>query len=304
MFEDKNDTILAKWLAGELTAEEQGEFENDPEFLEYQQIVQGMNQFKKPSFDTASLKSKVMAKIDERPKGKVIRLRPLYYAVGVAASIVLIIGIFFNEVSYATAYGEQLVVTLPDGSTVQLNAGTTIAHNRFFWKNNKTVNLKGEAFFKVEKGDGFKVETQSGTVSVLGTEFNVRARTSNFSLTCYEGKVRFESPNAEKEAILKQGDAIDIDGNGVIKAKKIQSAFPSWTKGSSAFSNADLSEVIKELEAQYGITIQYGTTNNGDGFTGSFVHDNLEIALKTVFVPMGIAYEISEDQKKVLLNTQ
>ena len=172
-------------MAGELTTEEQAEFESSPEFLEYQQIVQGMDRFKAPNFNTTSLKSKVLAKIDERSKSKVFRLRPLYYIVGMAASIVLIIGIFFNEVSYSTSFGEQFTVTLPDGSIVELNAATTLAHKRFFWKNNKTVNLKGEAFFKVEKGEGFKVETESGTVSVLGTEFNVRTRTANFSLTCY-----------------------------------------------------------------------------------------------------------------------
>ncbi|MBS9462219.1 FecR domain-containing protein [Flagellimonas sp. 389] len=301
MFEDKNDTILAKWLAGELTTEEQAEFESSPEFLEYQQIVQGMDQFKAPNFNTTSLKSKVLAKINERSKSKVIRLRPLHYVVGMAASIVLIIGIFFNEVSYSTSFGEQFTVTLPDGSVVELNAGTTLAHERFFWKNNKTVNLRGEAFFKVTKGEGFKVETESGTVSVLGTEFNVRTRTANFSLTCYEGKVRFETISADKEAILEQGDAIKLIEASTIQKVRINETSPSWIQGKSTFSNVDLNEVIKELEAQYGINIESNALGNVEGFTGSFVHDNLEIALKTVFVPMGIAYEVSEDKKTVFL---
>lgn len=304
MFEDKDDTILARWLAGELTPEEQKEFENSKEFLEYQRISQGMERFEKPNFDTSVLKDKILAQIENKEsKGNVIRLKPLYYAIGIAASLALIVGIFFNEVSYSTSFGEQLVVNLPDGSLVQLNADSQLTHNRFFWTNDKAVNLKGEAFFKVEKGGGFKVETESGTVSVLGTEFNVRARSVNFSLACYEGKVKFETGKPNGEAILEHGDGISLNTAGVIEREKLKEDFPSWTQGTSVFSNVVLVEVIQELEAQYGITIQHNLANDADRFTGSFVHNNLEIALKTVFVPMGIAYEVSIDEKTILLKT-
>lgn len=304
MFEDKDDTILARWLAGELTPEEQEEFENSAEFLEYQQISQGMERFKKPNFNTSALKDKVLRQIEnEEPKSKVIRLKPLYYAIGIAASLALIIGIFFNEVSYSTSFGEQLAVDLPDGSTAQLNADSKLTHKRFFWKKNKLVNLKGEAFFKVEKGDGFRVETKSGTVSVLGTAFNVRTRSTNFSLACYEGKVKFETGKPNEEAILEHGDGINLNAEGVIEREKLKESSPSWTQGVSTFTNVVLVEVIQELEAQYGITVQHNLANDNDGFTGSFVHNDLEIALKTVFVPMGITYEVSENQKTILLKT-
>lgn len=301
MFEEKDDTILARWLSGELSSEEQLEFENSPEFLEYQQIAQGMERFNKPNFDTERLKKKVMSHLDEKQSnaGKVIALKPLYYAIAAAASVALIFGIFFSEVQYTTGVGEQLTIELPDGSSVQLNADSELSHNRFLWMNNKTVRLSGEGMFKVEKGDGFEVDTQLGTVAVLGTEFNVKSRAAHFGLTCYEGKVRFET-ETKKQAILTQGDALRLTKDGDLETSKTGRSFPSWMEGKSSFSNAVLEEVIRELEAQYKVSIQNDLTHDPGRFTGSFVHDDFDIALKTVFVPMGINYELQNPQLIVL----
>nr|WP_299343251.1 FecR domain-containing protein [Allomuricauda sp.] len=302
MFEEKDDTILARWLAGELNEEEQKEFESSSEYEIYQRIAQGMQRFSKPGFDTGSLKRRVLAQTTETKNvsGRVVRLRPLYYTLAAAASIVLVIGLFFNKVTYGSNYGEQLAVILPDGSEVQLNADSELSRKRFFWGNNKEVVLKGEAFFKVEKGEGFQVKTESGVVSVLGTEFNVKTRGSFFELVCYEGKVKFESPTPVEDVILNPGDAIKIEGLE-LQRHKIQDVEPSWLKGRSSFSNVPLIEVIQELEAQYGISIEHRLKGNEGRFTGSFIHKDLNTALKTVFLPMGIEYEVSSDQKKVTL---
>ena len=49
------------------------------------------------------------------------------------------------------------------------------------WKNERSVNLDGEGFFKVAKGSKFDVETSAGTVSVVGTQFNVKNRKDDMS---------------------------------------------------------------------------------------------------------------------------
>lgn len=304
MFEEKDDTILARWLADDLNPEEQEEFESSPEFKEFQEIVQGMERFKRPKVDTSALKQRMIAEIEKKSAvpPKVVRMRPLYYALAAAASIVLIVGLFFNTITYTTGFGEQLTVDLPDGSVIQLNAVSEISRNRFFWSSNKEVNLKGEAFFEVEKGDGFQVETQSGKVSVLGTKFNVRSRTSNFELACYEGKVMFEAFETKQQAILQERRALKF-ANGILEEVRLKDFQPPWTEGRSTFSNVTLHEVIKELEAQYGITVQFQTTMGQGRFTGSFVHNDLDVALKSVFLPMGLNYELSNDGKTVLVTT-
>ena len=65
-----------------------------------------------------------------------------------------------------------------------------------------------------------------------------------------------------------------------------------WIKGISSFNNQTLKAVIDELSAQYPITIKNKNVDLNQRFTGSFVHNDLETALKTVLIPMDIKYTL------------
>ncbi len=300
MFEEKDNTILARWLAGTLTQEEKTEFEKTTEYKEYVEIVEGLGQFKKPDFNTEALRTKIKTQINQQKKGKVINLKPFFYAVSVAASIVLIIGIFFNEITYKTQNGEQLAVILPDGSKVQLNAKSQLTRARFFWKSNKALTLQGEGFFDVQKSDGFTVHTTSGAITVLGTQFNIKTRKNIFELSCYEGKVQFIANTTKEKSVLTKGEAIKLLKD-TIEKQTINEGFPAWTKGRSSFNDVPLIEVLDELKVQYGIDIEYNTIDTSKTFSGSFFHNDLEIALKAVLVPMHINYKLANNQKTLIL---
>lgn len=303
MFEEKDETILARWLANKLTPLEQQEFEASPEYQDYKRITDGMNTFIQPSFDKAKFKEKLFNTLKTEKKAKVISLKPLIYITSVAASILLIIGIFFNEVTYTTPYGKQLAIVLPDNSEVTLNAKSTLTHKRFFWNTNKAVVLDGEGLFSIEKGNGFKVKTNKGTIKVLGTQFNVKARTSAFTVTCYEGKVQFNTKKKAAGITLTQGDEIALIDKKIEK-RKITTDSPSWLNGSSVFNKTPIDEVFAELERQYGINIKRNSTINNDYFTGSFTHNDLNVALKTVFGALGLEYSISNNQKTVTIKNR
>lgn len=298
MFEEKDDTILARWLARSLTPEEHSEFEQSSEFKDYQEIVKGLNRFEKPDFDKEALRLKIKNQIGESKskKGKLISLKPFLYIASVAASVILILGFFFNEVKYETGFGQQLAVTLPNGTEIQLNAQSQLIHARFFWKNNKKVNLQGEGYFNVEKGEGFTVATSSGTVSVLGTQFNIKTRANIFELTCYQGKVQFEAITTKEKTILTKGNAIKLIED-VFEKGTIENKSPSWISGRSSFNNVPLSEVLNELQIQYNITIENQGVDVSKRFTGSFTYNKLDITLKIIFVPMGIEYELTNNRK-------
>ncbi|MEL6973957.1 MAG: FecR domain-containing protein, partial [Bacteroidota bacterium] len=66
--------------------------------------------------------------------------------------------------------------------------------------------------------------------------------------------------------------------------------------------NAEISEVLQELDIYYGVSFNFEPNLIQGHYSGTFVHNKLELALKSVFVPMGLAYEISEDQKTVVLH--
>ncbi|UOY06534.1 FecR domain-containing protein [Muricauda sp. SCSIO 64092] len=301
MFEEKDDTIMARWLSGELTEAERTEFEASSEYEEYQRLAKGLKAFKKPDFDKEALRERTWKEIENQKPVKVIRLRGFYYAVGIAASILVLFGLFFSKVTYTTTVGEKITVALPDGTKVSLNAQSKLSHRRFFWMDNKVVSLNGEGFFKVTKGEGFSVNTESGTINVLGTEFNVKARPSSFELYCYEGEVRYENDIEQQEAYLSAGDAVQLKGKILLEFKHGDTR-PLWQNGMSRFSNTELPIVMKELGTYYDISFDFTPGMIQGHFTGTFVHDDLEIALKSVFVPMGITYELSKDKKTVFLH--
>ncbi len=77
---------------------------------------------------------------------------------------------------YYVPFGSRSEVTLPDGSTVWLNAGSRLTFNQHFSRKNRDVMLEGEAYFDVIKGKiPFYVRVSGAAVKVLGTAFNVKA---------------------------------------------------------------------------------------------------------------------------------
>ncbi len=295
MFEEKDDTILARWLAGQLTEEELLEFQNSEEFEAYQSIANASARFEKPAFDKEKLYNTITSKRDSENPSKVIPLKTWRYAIAIAASLVLIFGFLFNTKTYQTNYGEQLSVVLPDNSEVHLNANSKLSHSRFFWSSNRSVSLEGEGYFKVEKGQTFSVKTNYGLVSVLGTEFNIRSRKSSYQLACYEGKVQFHQTGTNASEILTAGKAIYIE-NGRILKDSTTALEPSWLKGISTFDNASLKDVLNEIEMQYGLNIVPNNVDMSKRFSGFFVHDNLNEALESVLTPMSISYRLHQNE--------
>lgn len=298
MFEDKDDTILARWLAGGLTPEELAEFQKTEAFLEYQYIANSSSRFLKPTLNKEALYEKIKANREQvntlkQKKTKVITLKRMVYTISIAASLLLLVGFLFNTVSYETAIGEQLAVTLPDGSKVQLNANSKLEHSRFFWNNNRNVLLNGEGFFTVTSGNKFTVETNLGNVNVLGTQFNVRARAETINVYCYEGKVQFKDAKTI-DRILTAGQSIMVI-EGALENQKATAEKPSWLSGISTFDNVLLSDVLNELQTQYNIVIKTNTIDVKQRFSGNIVHNNIEIALQTVFKPMNIKYTLNNN---------
>ncbi len=300
MLSDNKNTYLAKWLDNDLSSKELEELKALPEYEDYQKIVKGLSYFNPPSFDLKGSLKITLEKLDQAKKRKVVKLKPLFYTIATAASVALIIGLFFTKITYTSVSGQQLAIVLPDGSAVDLNAGSTLSHQRFFWSKNREVNVVGEAFFKVTSGTNFTVETSSGTIDVLGTQFNVKARKENFEVGCYEGKVRVSSTQNQQK-ILRKGDAVLLKDKKLIE-RKITNAAPLWMQGESLFDSVVLEEVLNEIERQYGIIFKRNLIDQKQLFTGGFNYNNLNIALQSVLVPMGIDYVVKG--KSVILSSK
>ena len=301
-----DETFIQRWLNKELTINELEEFEKTSDYLLYQKIMEVSSGFEAPDFN----KDKVFGEINQKLKkvqksSKKTKVINVNWMVSVAAaSVILLLGIFYYldlPVNHKTGYGEQLAIMLPDSSEVVLNSKSSIRYESKNWEKSSELTLKGEAFFKVKKGKTFRVITDLGDVKVLGTQFDVQTNQDYVEVKCFEGKVSVTSN--QKENILTKGQATRSFKEGESENWEVQEQEPKWKNGESTFRSIALKYVILSIENQYDIDIKAKGIDLKQKFTGSYTHNNLKIALKTVFEPMKIGV-IFTDKKTVTLVKQ
>ncbi|MCB0400220.1 MAG: FecR family protein [Winogradskyella sp.] len=291
-----SDTFLAQWLEGELTDNELKKLVSQEDYLAFLKLRKGFEIREQLDASTDNSFIKIKEQITTR-KQKVI---PLYknWFVGIAASIIVLFGLFMllddSEVIIETGFGENKTIALLDGSEVILNSKSKIVYDEDNWKNDRKLYLSGEAYFKVAKGETFVVNTDNGSVSVLGTQFNVNSTQGYFDVVCYEGKVGVKT--LESDHILLPNNAVRSLGGDLVEEYNDKEKVPTWIQGESTFKSVPIYQVIKALENNYDVTFDTSGINNKEIFTGSFPHDSLNIALKTVFETLNIAY--SEKEKR------
>ena len=272
---------LSKWLNDELTEAELAEFKANPDFYKYEKIKNFSAQLKVSDFDDAKMLENILSHKKEAPK-----VIPLYkkWMFRVAAVLVLALGItlamqnFSTETQFASN-GKRTTFLLPDNSEVVLNAGSEIEYKKWNWKNNRNLELKGEAYFKVAKGQKFEVKTSLGNVTVLGTQFDVKARKNRFEITCFEGRVKVNYK--DKELILTKGLSVIFENGNQINTTST-SLKPEWLENKMAFSKENLPNIIDEIQRQYNVAISIKSGLSNELFTGKIPTDNLDIALQII----------------------
>lgn len=196
-------------------------------------------------------------------------------ATTVAAVCLLVAGAWWwsQPVSVTTAAGQQTTVTLPDGSTAELNGATTLTYERRFQDvpllspTRRRVQLDGEAFFSVESQDRlFRVETPNAQVEVLGTTFDVRARADDgpptTTVALASGRVRLRSTANQTEpagvTLAEAGATSRVVGSAsptppeMTDLKYVQ----AWRQGGFAIAEASLPTVLRELERRFGVSVR------------------------------------------------
>jgi len=201
--------------------------------------------------------------------------------------------------------GVQQAIVLPDGSNVRLNSGSSLSYHTFLWRMVPSVTLNGEAFFYGNHKKGFEVESEVGSVTVLGTQFNVYSRNQQYRVDCYQGKVQVEVSHSKTTQILGSGDYLSVDklknssSKGHLRGSKL---VPSWTLGEFYYENSSFGEVLNELERQFNISIEGKARFDSLKYTGYFNSKDMNMALEMTLAPMGISF--STDNGKVILSAK
>ena len=309
MTEKEIKTLMKKYLNGTISDKEETLLEEFDSKL----ILKN-----KDTFRNEEEKQRIRRAISKNHKGK-HNNSSFSNLAKVAASIVVLFGLgylFFmiapinnakeipvEEVVLQTEWGQKMNLTLPDGTQVHLNSGTTIKFPKKFSAYSREVKLDGEAFFEVAKNPNKPFIIQTGEVNTMvhGTSFNINNYDDKdrVEVTVATGKVEVSSN--EEKVFLTQNDQAIFDRTTKNITKELVNAadYLYWKKGIINFKDAPLAEALEALERWYGVSfIVKNEKVKRCHITASFNNEILTVVLESIiYAKKGLQFEYIEDNK-------
>ncbi len=162
-----------------------------------------------------------------------------------------------------TSDSEMKEIILPDSFVVILNAGSSLKYsNDFLNQENREVFLDGNAFFKVKKDIAHKqfiVHAKSLAITVLGTQFNVNARSAAPEVGLTSGKVKITESDHADSAFMLPGEKIKLDTvqQALVKSKLDTQLYSAWTENKWIFRQTTLEDITSLISEYYGVTAEF-----------------------------------------------
>ena len=202
------------------------------------------------------------------------RSRNILFRIAAALALVFAIGALswwrgteklkqqFADIVVEAPVGSSTHLTLPDGSSVWLNAASSIRYSQGFGLSDRRIRLSGEGWFEVARNEElpFIVASDNLRVRALGTQFNFRDYPKDLEavVSLKQGRVALTNLlNSDTEKYLYPDQRIVMDKHtGVmhIESKDATNAM-LWTDGILFFDEELLPDIAKELERRYNVHI-------------------------------------------------
>ncbi|MBS0026806.1 FecR family protein [Chitinophaga sp. 22321] len=198
-------------------------------------------------------------------------------------------------------------ITLEDGSTLELNAGSKVRYPEHFGDSSRTVILEeGEAFFSVATDPARRFVVNAGELATtaLGTSFNIRAYASEHKVVValVSGKVKVDQLNNNDpqtaSLILLPSEQISYDRVSLHLVKTSFSKpeeITGWKQGYLIFKDAPYNEVVTGIENRYGVTVSNESDKTEWNYNGSFKNENLKEVLDIICLAKSLSYTIKND---------
>lgn len=166
-----------------------------------------------------------------------------------------------RHVTLSTPRGGQYRVTLSDGTRVWLNAASSLSYPTTFTEKDRSVTLRGEAYFEVSPNASqpFIVHTPNQDIKVLGTGFNISCyQDENRTVTTLvTGSVKLESKGGAASLQLHPGEQAVLHNSNFDVAEVDVSLYTAWKDGDFRFRATPLVEVLHQIERWYDLDVDY-----------------------------------------------
>lgn len=238
-----------------------------------------------------------------------------FAVVALAASILVAVGLFVLQAGKQssspkvfiarTGENETKQILLSDSSVVVLNAGSELYASSNYSSGDREVYLTGNGFFKVKKlasQQKFLVHAKTLQVTVLGTQFNVNARTDDVSVALTSGKVQLNNRGASGPAYMLPGDklTLDADKNSFSREQIDPSTYSPWIKGEWNFKNLTLNEIALLIEEYYDVKVVFNSkAKMNDQMTAVIPVNTLQGLLKVITATLNV--QISQNSNREII---
>ncbi len=315
------DTMLVRWYNGELSADEidtlaawlRESKENRLHAQEVYDICFAADTAGAPSrFDAEAALKKTQSRIAAaRSKKAMVFARNI--AAALLIPVVLAAGLLLNRLSgpgvseaamvqLRTVTGMLSAITLPDGSTVQLNANSSLCYPSSFGKGMREVELDGEAFFDIahDKQHPFIVHTHEMDIQVTGTRFNVDAYNLPGRKTrtwLEEGGINLlwrDAAGESKTAAVRPGQCATLapETRAVEIAPADISGALAWKEGGFAFRDTPLEEALRQIGNRF--CVNFTIKNKAlaiKRYTGNLGDESLQTILRDFELADGLHFK-------------
>ncbi|MBO9632558.1 MAG: FecR domain-containing protein [Chitinophagaceae bacterium] len=214
----------------------------------------------------------------------------------------------------STPKGRQFRLVLPDGSTVWLNAASSIRYPVRFSDSAREVQIKGEVFLTVAKNARapFLVQTPKQKVEVLGTSFNISAYDDEVAekTTLLEGIVRViknQEQNTVKSAdgavMLKPGEQAElVEGIQAIRINRSVDLeqVTAWKNGVFNFQDRKLDEIMKQIARWYDVEIVYEGKIPNKTFWGGMSRELTLTQCLKILEKANVRFSVGEGRKLIV----
>lgn len=299
--DNPKDILLSQWLEGTLTVEQQSALGEIYDLDELDAILSMQQQL---TFDGVFAKEDIWANIKNdivpsaSPKSNTSRSRWVYLGLGLA---ILLAGLywFFSQQSQVnqTPAGKTEEILFADNTKIILAPLSEVRYDTSEWKKERKIELKGHAYFDVSKGSRFTVTGQQGTVTVMGTQFEIWQSPDQMQVQCTEGSVQVQDENSNS-TIIRAGQRVSISYE-ILGASQGISEGMGFINGILTYDNISPEDIAKEINRFYNIDVVYNLVDKQETYTGVFPLDDLEKAISYIAKTMQWEYEIMPDDKVI-----
>ncbi len=290
---EKKEDIFAKYLQYRMGQED--DVSSQPDLTLVKRALNELDGVSLPTLDIDRALEEQKSKHSFTKLKKVRRLAWMITAAAVALVLITILTLKVVNMPRDLHLPSAEVMVLPDGVSIALSH--TSAGISYSSSSPRKLALQGNAFFQVSSGAPFEVRTDWGSVTVLGTSFEI-IQDQVFEVTCFTGRI--EISVQDQTYVLKANEKLRWDHQETPRLLPVENRWPRWIDDALMASKLDLHSISSLLEYYHKIEIHENETGYRL-FRGQLPLDSLGESFKILENALSIQFRaIGEGQYEIL----